>query len=171
MVQRQAAKSDEWYTPYYAVEPIIKYLKPKSTIWCPFDLPQSNYVKCLKENGFKVIHSHIDEGKDFFIEEVPECDYIVSNPPYSRKDDVLERLIEINKPFAMLFNVSGLFDSKRRFELLSANPIEVLYIYPRIDFFNFDGRGEKSSPTYQSSYVCRNILPTQIAAARIKKTN
>lgn len=30
-------KDDEWYTPREAVEPIIKYLKPNSTIWCPFD--------------------------------------------------------------------------------------------------------------------------------------
>lgn len=169
MAQRQAAKSDEWYTPAYAVEPIIPYLKKNSTVWCPFDLPESNYVKCLKENGFKVIHSHISEGKDFFKQEVPECDYIVSNPPYSLKDDILERLIAIEKPFAMLLNVSGLFDSKKRFELLKDNPIEILYMYPRVDFFNFDRRGEKSSPTYQSSYVCKNILPTQIAAVKINK--
>ncbi|HAP5496858.1 TPA: hypothetical protein IU017_002871 [Enterococcus faecalis] len=45
MAQRQAAKSDEWYTPAYAVEPIIPYLKKGSTVWCPFDLPDSNYVK------------------------------------------------------------------------------------------------------------------------------
>jgi hypothetical protein len=28
---------DETYTPYYAVDPIIKYLKPNTTVWCPFD--------------------------------------------------------------------------------------------------------------------------------------
>ncbi len=29
--------NDEFYTPVYAIEPLIKYLKPGSTIWCPFD--------------------------------------------------------------------------------------------------------------------------------------
>lgn len=168
-MQRQKAKSDEWYTPEYAVIPILEYLKPNSTIWCPFDLPHSNYVKVLNEGGHKVIHSHIFEGKDFFDTDVPGCDYIISNPPYSTKDDVLERLFNIGKPFAMLMNVSGLFDSKKRFELLTSNPIEVLYLYPRVDFFTDDNRGAKSSPTYQSSYVCKDILPTQIAAARIYK--
>ena len=29
-------ESDEIYTPVYAVEPILKYLKPNSKILCPF---------------------------------------------------------------------------------------------------------------------------------------
>ena len=59
----------------------------------------SNYVKVLSEEGFKVIHSHIDEGKNFFFYE-PECEYdiIISNPPFSQKDNVLKRLYELNKP-------------------------------------------------------------------------
>ncbi|MCD1025732.1 hypothetical protein [Enterococcus sp. SMC-9] len=54
MAQRQKAKSDEWYTPEYAVIPILEYLKPNSTIWCPFDLPHSNYVKVLNEGGIRL---------------------------------------------------------------------------------------------------------------------
>lgn len=34
--------SDEYYTPAYAVYPILKYLKPNSTIWCPFAMLVSN---------------------------------------------------------------------------------------------------------------------------------
>ena len=34
-------KQDEFYTPKILVEPIIKYLKPKSTVWCPFDTENS----------------------------------------------------------------------------------------------------------------------------------
>lgn len=169
MAQRQNAKTDEWYTPYYAVEPIVPYLEPRAKIWCPFDLPESNYVRCLLDNGFNVVHSHIDEGKDFFLEEVPECDYIISNPPYSKTDLVLERLMEIDKPFAILLNTSGLFDSKKRFELLSENPIEILYLYPRIAFFNPENESIYMNPPFQSSYVCRGLLPTQIAATRIDK--
>jgi len=28
-------KNDEYYTPAYAVRPILKYLKPNAKIWCP----------------------------------------------------------------------------------------------------------------------------------------
>ena len=34
--------NNEYYTPPYAIKPIIKYLKPHSTIWCPFDTEESN---------------------------------------------------------------------------------------------------------------------------------
>ena len=38
MIKLQTSKeSDEIYTPIYAVYPILQYIKPNSTIWCPFD--------------------------------------------------------------------------------------------------------------------------------------
>ena len=59
---------DEFYTPRYAVEPIVQYLKKKKfkTIWCPFDTKDSQFVKVLKREKFKVIYTHISKGKDFF---------------------------------------------------------------------------------------------------------
>ena len=83
-------KNDEYYTPAYAVYPIIKYLKPNSVIWCPFDKKDSQYVKVLTKEGFKVIYGHIETGENFFKVDVPECDYIISNPPYSLKGEVLK---------------------------------------------------------------------------------
>lgn len=105
-------ESDEVYTPTYAVLPLVKYVKmfnPNAIIWCPFDMSNSEYVKVFEKEGFKVIHSHIDEGKNFFFYE-PECEYdiIVSNPPFSQKDNVLKRLYELNKPYAMLLPVPTL---------------------------------------------------------------
>ena len=40
--------NDEFYTPEYAVFPILKYLKPESRILCPFDSDESNFVKLLR---------------------------------------------------------------------------------------------------------------------------
>lgn len=56
------SKNDEWYTPAYAVYPIIQFLKPESVIWCPFDTAESEFVKVLKKHNFKVIFSHILSG-------------------------------------------------------------------------------------------------------------
>lgn len=161
-MQRQKAKSDEWYTPTNAVEAIVPYLTPFKTIWCPFDKDDSNYVRLFKTHGFKVINTHIGAGEDFLTIEPPECDVVVSNPPYSIKDDILERLIEIGNPFAMLWNVASLYDSKRRFDLLKEHPVEQLYLYPRVKFFNDERQQQTSSPTYQSAYICRGILNKQI---------
>ena len=99
-------KKDEYYTPALLVEPILKYIKPKSTIWCPFDTEESEFVIAFEKAGHKVIHSHIWEGKDFF-EYTPkeDYDYIISNPPFTRKYDILKRLFELEKPFAMILGL------------------------------------------------------------------
>lgn len=50
--------NDEFYTPVYAIEPLIKYLKLGSTIWCPFDTEESNFVKVL--GGGRIgLYTHI----------------------------------------------------------------------------------------------------------------
>ena len=106
-IQYKFNKNDEYYTPSYAVHPvhpIIKNIKPNSIIWCPFDKEDSQFVRELKQQGFNVIYGHIETGQDFFEVEVPKCDYIISNPPYSLKGDIFKRLYEIGKPFAMLIN-------------------------------------------------------------------
>lgn len=88
--------SDEVYTPDYAVKPILKFLKPDSVIWCPFDTEDSEYVKIFKEAGYKVIYSHIGNGQNFFeFEPKEDYDVIISNPPFSIKDAILNRLSEL----------------------------------------------------------------------------
>ena len=39
--------NDEYYTPEYAVLPLLEFLDPfrGKTIWCPFDKEDSEYVK------------------------------------------------------------------------------------------------------------------------------
>ena len=67
--------------------------------------------------------------------EPPECDYIISNPPYSLKGDVLQRLFDIGKPFAMLVGVVGLFESQKRFEMFRDNDFEIMYMNRRVAYF------------------------------------
>ena len=153
-------KNDEWYTPRGAITPILKYLKPNSTIWCPFDTNESLYVKIFKENGFKVINTHIWNNQDFFSIDIPECDYIISNPPYSLKTEVLKRLYQINKPFMMLISASGIFESKERFELFKQNKCELLIFNKRVRFINPDNT--IGAPPFSSWYICKNIFKDNI---------
>jgi len=155
----KSKKKDEYYTKEYAVYPIIRYLKEGKTIWCPFDKESSNYVKIFRESGFIVINSHIEEGKDFFDYEPDNYDYIISNPPYSLREPILERLFKLGKPFALLINISGLFDSRKRFSLFQTNPFEIMVFNKRI---KYEKIGENnSSPPFSSIYLCSNILPSK----------
>ena len=101
-------KDNELYTPYYATDHIIKYLPKDKIIWCPFDENWSAFYNRLKEEGYNVVRSSLAEGQDFFNYEPKKWDIIVSNPPFSIKDKVLERLYSFNKPFAVLLPLNSL---------------------------------------------------------------
>jgi hypothetical protein len=166
---------NEFYTPPYAVTPILKYIPTGSKVWCPFDTDESLFVKMLTEHGCIVENTHIFNGQDFFSYakedgEIKNCDYIVSNPPYSLKTEVLQRLFELDKPFAMLLGVVGLFESQKRFEMFRDNEFEIMYLNKRVSYFK-DYAEQKPSlnPPFSSVYVCHNALPKQIVFETIER--
>lgn len=163
--------NDEYYTPEYAIAPLLKYLKPNSNIWCPFDTERSNYVKFLNAQSFTARHSHLHEGHDFFKSTPPPLtDYIISNPPYSMKYEVFKRLFELEKPFAMLVGIVGLFESQKRFNMFKDNDFEIMYFDKRISYFkSYDDQKPSLNPPFSSVYVCSKILPKQIIFETLKK--
>lgn len=166
------SKFDEFYTPNYAVMPILKYLKPHSTIWCPFDKTESNFVKIFESEGHEVIHSHIDDGLNFLYKAVcpDNIDYIISNPPYSKKNEVFNKLFDLKTPFAMLVGVVGIFESELRFNLFKNNDFEIMYFDKRISYFkNYCDQKPSVNPPFSSVYICNNILPKQIVFEEIDK--
>ena len=157
-------KNDERFTPPILVKPILKYLKPNSTIWCPFDTNNSEFVILLEEAGHKVIYSHIDLGQDFFEYEPNEkYDYIISNPPFSRKLEVLERLYKLNKPFAMLMNIECL-NYQVVGEFFLNKYLQLLIVDKKV---SFDG----NTASFNTSYFCREMLPTQIIFEHLEHNN
>lgn len=163
------SKNDEFYTPLYAVKPLEKYIKPNSVIWCPFDTEESFFVKRFKELGYKVIATHFGNGDDFF-KIKRECDYIISNPPYSLKYEVLKRLFELEKPFAMLVGIVGLFESQKRFFMFKENNFEIMYLNKRVAYLrSFKDSVPQLHPPFSSVYVCKGILPKSVVFEEINK--
>lgn len=165
------SKNDEFYTPFYAITPIEKYIKRNSVIYCPFDTEESLFVKYFNDKGHRVIATHIVNGQDFFNIEIPEeCDYIISNPPYSKKTEVLQKLFSQEKPFAMLVGVVGLFESKKRFEMFKNNDFEIMYFNKRISYFkDYDEQKPSLNPPFSSVYICKGILPQKIVFEMVEK--
>lgn len=160
-IQYKFNKNDEYYTPEYAVYPIIKHIRPNATVWCPFDKEDSSFVSVLKKEGFDVVFGHIETGQDFFNTEVPKCDYIISNPPYSLKGDVFKRLFDMGIPFAMLINFQGIFDHKERFLMFKNNRVEMLWLSPRVNYTKL-GEYKTSGVPFQSGYLCSSIFKEQL---------
>lgn len=157
-------EKDEYYTPAILVKPILKYLKPNSTIWCPFDTENSEFVILLKEAGHKVIYSHIWLGQDFF-NYVPneDYDYIISNPPFTKKLEVFKRLYELNKPFAMICGLP-ILNYQEIGEFFLDKELQLLIVDKKV---SFDG----NTASFNNSYFCKDILPKDIIFEHLEHNN
>jgi hypothetical protein len=167
------AYSDEWLTPRYAVEPIMKYLNQKGyrNIWCPFDKSHSQYVRVLRKNDFDVTCSHKDhDDGDFFTIKPPEFDCIVSNPPFSIKDKVMKKCFDLKKPFALLLPQNSLQSIVRVKMFIDNGGIEYLGFDRRIGFY---GNGVlnsfKSGSPFASGYFCKDVLPEKLIFEKIEQ--
>lgn len=156
---------DEYYTPRILTEAILPYVINKfSSIWCPFDTENSEFVRIFKEKGINVIHSHIWEGKDFFKYEPSEYyDCIISNPPFTRKLDVFRRLYEINKPFAMICGLTILnYQEVGNFFL--DKELQLLIVDKKV---SFDG----NTASFNNSFFCYKMLPKDLMFTHLEHNN
>ena len=93
---------DEYYTLPIHVNDICDCLVPlkNAVIWLPFDTDESQFTIVMRERGYKNI---VNTSTDFFFTDPPEnCGAIISNPPFSKKREVLKRIKELDIPFALM---------------------------------------------------------------------
>ena len=151
-------KNDELYTPDYAIKPLLKYLPKNKIIWECTDFGNSNITKVLRENGYKVISTH-KKDFDFLIDNANfEFDIIITNPPYSLKDEFLRKCYEYKKPFCLLLPITSL-EGIERGKMFRENDIQLLVLDRRC---NFIYNNAKKSNWFNTSWFCWNILPKQL---------
>lgn len=149
--------NDECYTPKYVVEEILHYLPKDKIYWLPFDTDESEFVKVLKENGYRYINSHISYGQDYYTYEPAEWDIMLSNPPFTDKRKIFERALSLNKPFALLMTNTWLNDTAPK-RLFFDKELQLFMFTKRINFDNV----EKNKITFGCSFYCYDLLPKQI---------
>lgn len=154
-------EDNELYSPFYIVDHIIKYLPKDKIIWCPFDEEWSAFYIRLKECGYTVIRSSLSEGKDFFNYEPDNWDIIVSNPPFSIKDQILERLYSFHKPFAILLPLNSL-QGKSRYVYFSQG-VQILSFDARVAYHDIKHMDYvmKGTP-FATAYFCKDLLPKDL---------
>lgn len=159
-VTMQLPKFDSLYTPLRAVAPLLRHvnLKPDSLIWECCDPGISNISEALRSCGFDVVSTDIETGFDF-LEDKPDFsfDAIITNPPYSLKDEFLERCYAYGKPFALLLPITSL-EGIRRSRLFRTHGVSVIVLDKRMDF-----TGKKSN-WFNVSWFCWGFLPANILA-------
>lgn len=168
LTSSKTLEHQEMYTPYYAVDPIVKYIPKHYKIWCPFDEEWSAFYQTFKNLGYSVIRTHIREGKNFFTYEPDEYDIIISNPPFSIKDKILERLYEFGKPFAVLLPLNSL-QGVSRYKFFSQG-IQILSFDQRIGFHSKSNMSftTEGSP-FATAYFCKDILPRDLIVEKLNK--
>lgn len=168
LTSKVTPEHQEMYTPYYAVEPLLKYIPKTKVIWCPFDEEWSAFNQTFVRGGYKVIRSHIKDDKDFFLYEPEHYDVIVSNPPFSLKDKVLERLYDLDKPFAILLPLNSL-QGISRYKYFK-NGIQLLSFDQRIGYHNLQSMDKpiEGSP-FATAYFCKDILPKDLIIEKLDK--
>lgn len=152
-------KNDECYTPDYGVRPILEFIPKDKIVWCPFDKPESEFVKQISQTN-PVVYSHIDEGKDYYNYEPDEWDIMISNPPFTNKKKIFERALSFNKPFALLMSMTWFNDSAPN-KLFYDKDLELLLFDKRIKYYG------NTKATFNSSYLCWNFLPKQIIQRKL----
>jgi hypothetical protein len=154
-------KHDDYMTPKYAWENIQQYIPKDKIIWEAFygDGKSGEY---LTELGFNVIHND----NDFF--ESNEGDIIVSNPPFSKSKNVINRLKLLDKPFIIIMPCSKICTSYFRDNFKdSKNPIQIIIPRKRIHFEkHINGvtpKGWKNACNFDCFYYCYKMnLPRDI---------
>jgi hypothetical protein len=157
-------KDDELYSPNYIITPILKFIPKNKIIWLPFDTIKSNYVKVLKKQGYDIVYSHKQTGKDFFSWQPKLFDVIISNPPFSKKLDIFRRLWQLNKPFAILMCLPCL-NYQEIGEFFYENKGLQLMIFDKKVSFN----GNQSS--FNTSYFCKDFLDKDLIFEHLPDNN
>ena len=105
--QSKFKKDDEYETPRDAWMSIKPFLSPDKKAYDPF------YCSGLSQEIFEELGiNHIKaDKKDFFNtnikEHIEKADYVLSNPPFSLKKEVLNRLVnELDVPFILIMPTS-----------------------------------------------------------------
>lgn len=151
--------SDEWYTPSDVVRTMLKVFPPKigDRILLPFDTAESEFTKIITAEYDK----HAIWGIRDFLTKHYEFDYLITNPPYSIKDKIIKRCIDLGKPSVLLLPIDTL-GGVQRHKLFHRTRIGVYIPTKRIKFTNGAGDNSKT-PAYHNIVLFLNAERNSIS--------
>lgn len=136
------AGNDDFNTPAEAWELMAQFVNVKEkTVWCPFY--NDGAITC---NYPKIIH----QNRDFFSYEPSKYHMVIDNPPYSIKKEVIQKLMENGKPFALLIPLDTIL---RKF-LLTHSKGDFTVIIPK-SVYKF--KGKHKTITVNTAWFCWNM--------------
>lgn len=135
-------KTDEWYTKPETVSLMYSLLEipVNKTVICPFDTAKSYFVIQGQKNNYQMLFGMSD-----WLNSDYEYDYLITNPPFSIKDDVIEKCLKSRKPSALILPIDAL-GGKRRHALYAEYGYPTIYIPSRrINYISINGLETKAN--------------------------
>ncbi|HDU1244396.1 TPA: sugar-phosphate nucleotidyltransferase [Listeria monocytogenes] len=163
MYELRKTDKDHVATPRYVVEDIYSLIDIESfkSLWFPFNHYDSLFKLRAEELNLKYKATHIFDnvGNDFFTTEPPiDCDLMISNPPFSQQNEIIERSFQLIdekkiKSFALLLPLSTL-ETEKRANIFAqySDKLAILIFKKRIKFL-----GHKTSFNRGCCWICYNI--------------
>ena len=143
-------KHDDYMTPKSAWENIQHLIPKDKVIWEAF-YGDGKSGEDLKDLGYNVIHEPVD----FFENNLG--DMIVSNPPFSKSKEVMNRLEKLDKPFIIILPCSKITTSYFRKDFKNKG-LQIIIPRKRIHFTKLiDGKKPenwKNACNFDCFYYC-----------------
>ena len=129
--KKQEFHNDDQYNTTPEIWEMIAHLIPKDKILFEAFLKDnwsSKSAIILRDMGFNVVGNPTID----FFGELPEYDIIVSNPPYSIKKKIFERLAVLDKPFILILPISTI--TKQYVKVLERDKVQMIIPSKRMQF-------------------------------------
>ncbi len=158
--------SDIFYTDPVDIRPILQFVPKEWRIW-ESACGEGHIVNFLRGEGCDVTGTDIQGGFDFLSPLAPQqelWDIALTNPPYSVKDQWLERCFDLGKPFALLLPITALA-GKFRGSLYRRHGIQLLVLDGRPTFTTPSGK--KGGSWFDAAWFCHGLpLPRELNFVR-----
>lgn len=150
---------DEYYTPDYALDFILPYIKKLKgrkqnfTVWEPACSPHQHIVKYMKKKGINTVGTCISKSQKYdFLKYKPNFhfDIIFTNPPFSLKKEFINKCLEYKKPFILLLP-SRIMENHSWYKMFIEKDFTFILPNKRINYIRKDG--EKSKSFFHSCYL------------------
>ncbi len=142
--------SDEWYTPQFIVDKCLEIIKKEynsPTVLLPFDTEKSLFVKTLMKENYDICFNFND-----FLENYYYFDVLVTNPPFSIKQQVFEKCLKYRKDFILVLPETFIF-SVGFYDLIEKYGFKYKIYSPKQRVYFIDENGNQNRPNFHSIIV------------------
>ena len=167
-------EANERYTRLIEARKLVRFLDcydlKDKVIWCPFDTEKSNIVVALKEAGYKVIHTHKDNGQDFLnFSPDFQFDIMISNPPFSKRTKFFNKINSYNKPYIMLQPIM-FFNNNSMIRDLIKDSKRYRFLFPNnnMGFLTEKGKEYEKTTMFYSFWLCKDLFLEQNTFIELK---